>query len=115
MVTTGTGTAGAPTFSGNTMTVPLTGVADVQTLTITLSNITDEFAQVIPSVAVSASFLIGDTTGDKSVNSADISQTKSKSGQGVTASNFRNDVNIDNNINSADISSVKSRSGHGIP
>jgi hypothetical protein len=32
--------------------------------------------------------LLGDTTGDNSVNSADISQTKSQSGNPVTNSNF---------------------------
>jgi hypothetical protein len=55
--------------------------------------------------------LIGDTTADTSVNSADISQTKSQSGQAVTNSNFREDVNVDGSLNSADISLVKSKSG----
>jgi hypothetical protein len=59
--------------------------------------------------------LIGDTTGDGGVNSADISQTKSQSGAPVTATNFREDVTLDGNINSADISLVKSRSGTALP
>ena len=114
-VTSGTGTAGSPTFLGNTMTVPLTGVSDVQTLTVTLTNVTNQFAQVIPSVAVSINVLAGDTTGDGTVNSADVSQTKSQSGQAVSISNFRSDVTVDNAINSADISVVKSQSGQGLP
>src|SRR5438477_8490263 len=36
-VTSGTGTAESPTVSINTMTVPLTGVSDGQTLTVTLT------------------------------------------------------------------------------
>ena len=59
--------------------------------------------------------LVGDTTGDRSVNSADISQTKSQSGQAVTTSNFREDVTADGSINSADISLVKSKSGTALP
>jgi hypothetical protein len=59
--------------------------------------------------------LPGDTNGDGSVNSVDISQTKSKSGQPVDATNFRTDLNTDGNLNSADISLVKSRSGSALP
>ena len=40
-VTAGTGTAGTPTFSGTTMTLPISGVTDVQTLTVTLNGVTD--------------------------------------------------------------------------
>jgi hypothetical protein len=59
--------------------------------------------------------LIGDTTGDGFVNSADISQAKSQSGNAVTSANFREDVNTDGFLNSADISLVKSKSGTALP
>jgi hypothetical protein len=59
--------------------------------------------------------LLGDTNGDGFVNSADIGQTKSQSGQPVTSSNFREDVNADGFINSADIGLVKSKSGTAVP
>ena len=64
--------------------------------------------------AIPMAVLVGDTTGDGSVNSADISQTKSRSGQELSASNFRSDVNTDGSINSADVSLVKSKSGTGL-
>ena len=64
--------------------------------------------------SASMGVLVGDTNGDGSVNSADIGQTKTKSGQTVDGSNFREDLNIDNSINSADVSLVKSRSGTGL-
>lgn len=115
-VTSGTGSvAGSPTFSGNTMSVNLTGVANVQTVTVTLSGVTDSFSQVYPSTAISASFLIGDTTGDSNVNSSDVSQTKSQSGNAVTSGNFREDVTVDGTLNSSDVSLVKSKSGTGLP
>ena len=59
--------------------------------------------------------LEGDTTGNGSVNSSDISQTKSQSGQTVSQTNFRTDVTTNNSINSSDISLVKSRSGTALP
>ena len=59
--------------------------------------------------------LFGDTTGEGSVNSADISQTKSRSGQTVTSTNFRSDVTVDGSLNSVDISLVKSKSGTALP
>ena len=111
MVTAGTGVAGMPTFSGNTMTVPLTGVTNAQTLTLTVSNVNG----LLPSASVNASFLTGDTTADGSVNSADIGQTKSQSGSPVSGSNFREDVNIDGSVHSADIGLVKSKSGTALP
>lgn len=61
------------------------------------------------------SVLVGDTNADGFVNSADISQTKSQSGNAVTNANFREDVNADGFINSADISLVKSKSGTVLP
>jgi hypothetical protein len=114
--TEGTGSvSGSPTFVDNTMTVNLTGVADVQKLTITLSNVTDSFSQVLADTAVSVNMLIGDTTGNKTVNSSDISQTKAQSGTTTTSANFREDVTANGTINSSDISLVKSRSGFGLP
>ena len=43
--------------------------------------------------------LIGGTTADKTVSSADISQTKGQVGQPVTNSNFREDVRSGGSIN----------------
>jgi hypothetical protein len=111
MVTTGTGVAGTPTFSGNTMTVPLTGISNAQTVTLTVSNVNG----LLPSASVNLGFLIGDTTADGSVNAGDIGQTKSQSGNAVTAANFREDVNLDGSINAGDIGLVKSKSGTGLP
>jgi hypothetical protein len=59
--------------------------------------------------------LTGDTTADTFVNSTDIAQTKSQSGQLVTSSNFREDVTVDGNLNSTDIALVKSKSGTALP
>ena len=115
-VTGGTGTvSGSPTFSGNTMTVNLTGVTDVQTLAVTLSGVTDSFSQVLPNTTVNANFLLGDTTGNRSVNASDVGQTKSQSGAPVTAANFRTDLNANGAINASDVGQAKATSGNSIP
>ncbi len=114
-VTTGTGSvSGSPTFSGNTMTVNLTGVIDVQRIAVTLSGVTDSLANVLPSTAVSMTALIGDTSGSSSVNGTDLGQVKAQSGATANATNFREDVNASGVVNGTDIGIVKARSGNGV-
>ncbi|MDQ3197831.1 MAG: YCF48-related protein [Verrucomicrobiota bacterium] len=114
-VTSGTGTAGTPVFSGTTMTVPLSGVADVQKLTVTLTGVTDVSSQVLPSTPVSLNVLIGDTNGDKSVDTTDVTLTRGQVGMAVTGSNFRDDVRVDGTITSADVKQVRTAVGHSLP
>ena len=115
-VTGGTATvSGSPSFAGNTMRVNLSGVADAQTVTVTLSNVTGSFSQVLPDTAFSVSCLIGDTNGDRVVNSGDSLQTRNRSGQATDATNFRSDVNVDGVVNSGDSFIVRSRSGTSLP
>ncbi|MBA3544161.1 MAG: hypothetical protein H0T83_06955 [Chthoniobacterales bacterium] len=94
-------------------TVNVAGVTSGQYITLTLLGVNDGVNT--NDVAVRMGVLVGDTTGDGSVNSTDIGQTKSKSGQAVDSTNFRNDVNTDANLNSADIGLVKSKSGTALP
>jgi hypothetical protein len=112
-VTSGTGSVNGLLVSGSTVTVNLTGVANAQKVTVTLFSVTD--GTNASNVLVPMGVLLGDTTADRSVNSADIGQTKSQSGHVVTSSNFREDVTVDGSINSADIGLVKSKSGTALP
>lgn len=115
-VASGVGTVlGSPTFSGNTMTVNLTGVTDVQTLGVMLANVTDNTAQVLPNTTVSLNFLIGDASGNGSVNGSDVGQVKAAVAATVSAANFRNDVIANGNINSSDVGQTKATSGNFIP
>ncbi len=115
-ITAGIGSvAGSPVFNGNTMTVNLSGVADVQKITVTLSNVTDSFAQVLANTPVSMNVLIGDANVSKTVNASDIGMTKAQSGLTVTAANFRSDVNANGVVNGSDIGSVKAATGHTVP
>ena len=116
-VTTQTGgsVSGSPVFSGNTATVNLTGVTNLQQIAITLSGITDSFSQVLPDQTVNMKVLVGDTSGDGVVNSADVTQTSRQSGQVADASNCREDLTLDGTINSADVTLVRRQSGNALP
>jgi hypothetical protein len=112
-ISSGTGTVSSTTVSGNQVFVNLTGIANAQTIVITLFGVND--GANTGNVSILMGVLLGDTTANGSVNSSDISQTKSKSGQAVTSANFRQDVTINGTVNSSDISLVKSKSGTALP
>jgi hypothetical protein len=115
-VTTGTGSvSGNPTFSGNAMTVSLTSVTDAQKITVTLHNVSDASSHVLPDTNISMNVLLGDVTGNKTVNASDVAQLKTQSGLPVSATNFRSDVIANGAINSSDVSMVKTRSGTNLP
>ena len=95
--------------------VNLTGVGNAQVITVSVSNVHDADGNSSASISAAMRVLLGDTTGSGAVNSSDISQTKSQSGQAVTSSNFRQDVTVSGSINSSDISLVKSKSGSALP
>lgn len=102
-------------MSGTELWVNLTGVANAQTVTVTLTNVADSLGQPLPDTAVSAGFLLGDSSGDGSVNSGDATITRNRSGQATDATNFRSDYNTDGIINSGDATIVRARSGTFIP
>ena len=113
-VASGIGSITSATGSGTTtLTVNLTGVTNAQTITITLASVNDGIS--ISDIAIPMGILIGDTNGDRLVNSGDSTQTKNRAGQPAGATNFRSDVNEDGVINSGDSSVVKSRAGTSLP
>jgi glucose/arabinose dehydrogenase len=103
--------------SGNTRQyiVNLTGVANAQYITVTLTNIIDVAGNGSSAASATMGVLAGDATANGMVNSSDISEVQSQSGQLVTANNFRDDVTVNGTINSSDISLVQSQSGMALP
>jgi len=114
-VTGGSGSVSSVGFAGKTMTVKLTGVADVQKITVTLSDVTSGASQVLPDTSVSANMLIGDVDKSKAVNNADVMLTRGQIGVAVGAGNFREDVDVSGAISSADVSAVRANLGHSLP
>jgi hypothetical protein len=103
-ITTSCGVIDSTSAAGNELSIHLTGVPNPTTCSVAVNSLT-----------IPISFLLGDTNADGAVNSGDISQTKSQSGQLVSLSNFREDLNVDGDLNSGDISVVKSKSGTALP
>jgi hypothetical protein len=114
-VTNGAGSVkGIPVFATNTMSVNLIEVTDMQTITVTLSGVTDSNSQVLADTAATMTLLFGDVTGSGGVNSSDVSEVQFNSGSPVTDLNARDDVNGNGVINSSDVSAVEAMSGHGL-
>jgi hypothetical protein len=109
----GVSNGGAVAVSGSTVTVPLTNVANAQTINVTLASVSTSAGS--GNIVIPMSILIGDTNADRSVNSGDAIQTRGRSGQSTEAGNFRSDVNADGAINGGDAVIVRSRSGTNLP
>ncbi len=117
-VTSGTGSVSSATINANDARqyiVNLTGVTNAQVVSVSLTTVVDRTNRVLGAFSVSMGVLIGDTTGNGSVNTSDIGQIKSESGNAVTASNFREDLTADGSISAGDVALAKSRSGTVLP
>jgi hypothetical protein len=112
-VTTGTGSVTNASVIGSQVTINLTGVANAQQIVLTVSSVND--GANTNNVIIPMRVLLGDTTGNSSVNSSDVSQTKGQVGQAVTSSNFRTDVNLSGTISASDVATVKAKVGTVIP
>jgi hypothetical protein len=115
----GTGTVSGITVDqtgpGSTVTVDLAGVSDVQSITLTLDNVSD--GSNAGDIEVNMSVLIGDAQGigNYSVGAGDISFVKGEASPGtVDSTNFRADLTVNGSINAGDISAVKGKSGNGL-
>ncbi len=116
LISSGLGTIiGPPQFSRKTMTVNLTGVADVQTLGVTLSGVTSKAGLVAADAVVLVNMLIGDTTGDNVVDQGDLKRTGRQAGRPVRRGNFRSDVVSDGVIDASDLSAIDSHLGNHLP
>jgi len=112
-VTSGTGSVSSFSVSGSQVTVNLTGVTNIQRITVTLFNVND--GTHMGNVPVSMGVLVGDVNGNASVNASDVSLTKSRVGQPVSGSNFREDVNASGTITATDVALVKAKVGTALP
>ena len=112
-VTSGTGSVSNFSVGGSQVTVNLTGVTNVQRITVTLFNVND--GTHMGNVPISMGVLIGDVNGNAAVNASDVSLTKSQVGNAVSGSNFREDVNANGLLNSVDVALVKSKVGTALP
>ena len=106
--------SGIASISGNVVTVALSGINDLQVLTITLNGVTDIGGGTLSPI-LAMKMLQGDVNGGSSVNITDINLVKAGSGAIVDATNFRRDVNASGTINISDVNITKSKSGNFLP
>ena len=107
------GSAGSVSYSsGNSVvTIPLTGVANAQRLSLHLSGIQPGNG----TLDIPFNLLTGDVNRDNAVNALDIGQVKTRSGQTVDQTTMSYDVNSDGLINTSDQTATKSWSGATLP
>ncbi|HEY0368962.1 MAG TPA: dockerin type I domain-containing protein, partial [Chthoniobacterales bacterium] len=105
----GTANVASSSVDGSTVTVNLTNVSNAQIVRINLNGTNNGTA--VADVPVYFGALVGDSNNDGTVNSADATQTRNRSGQTVDASNFRSDGNLDGVVNSADATIIRNNSG----
>ena len=116
-VTMGTGCIGSEgvctgnvTVNGNIVTIPLTNIANAQTINVTLYSVNG-----IGNIVIPMGLLAGDVNANRTVNAADVSQAKSLIGRSVDQTNFESDVNANGSINAGDVSIIKLNLGTGLP
>ena len=98
-------------ISGNDVVVTLSGIADNQRITLTLSDVNGPGF----TTAVALGFLVGDVNDSSSVNASDISAVKARANKPVDTANYRFDLNASGVIDGTDVSAAKARSGRTIP
>ena len=113
-VTSGVGSVVNATGNGtNTITVNLTGVANAQYLTVKLG-CTDDGVN-IGDVSVTMGVLLGDASGDGTVQAGDTIIVRNLSGTVTTQPTAPADVNVDGVINVSDTIIVRGANGSALP
>ena len=100
-VTEGTAALDVPNLSGSDVIVELTGVANQQYVTISLTNVAST-ATVGGSGTVRIGFLLGDVSQNRVVSVADLGLVNQQLAQPVTAANYLKDVNVSGTLTLAD-------------
>jgi hypothetical protein len=111
-VVSGTATVGTLSFSGNSITAPLTGVTVSEVVTLHVQNVNGDG---LPHGDIPFGFLTGDADASRTVAPADKGLVQSQIQQPVTSANFREDLDADGQINSADVQVVRTNAGNSIP
>lgn len=114
-VAVGTASPGSASFSGTTMTIPLSGVANAQTLQVNLSDVVAEDGGTLPSGVLSLRVLRGDVNGNGSVSGSDVNTVKAAVGSTPDSTRFTTDVNASGSVSGADVNITKAAVGSSVP
>jgi hypothetical protein len=117
-VTSGSGTVASSNIDSNdahVYIVNLTGVANAQVITLSLTNVHDSAGDFSSNVSVQMGVLLGDINASGRVDSADVSLVRQQTLQPVTSSNFRDDINASGRIDAADVSVARQQTLTSLP
>jgi Dockerin type I domain/NHL repeat len=117
-VTNGTGSVASSNIDSNdahNYIVSLTGVANAQIITVSLTNMTDAAGNSSPAVTAQMGVLLGDVNATGRVDAADVSLVRQQTLQPIDSSNFREDVNASGRIDAADVSVARQQTLTSLP
>jgi len=101
----------ALSFSGNEVSVSLSGLPDLKRVAITLSGVNGVYS---PPQATMG-FMVGEITGNRAINASDISFARAQIGKPLSQFNFVADLDAMGAITQADVNAIKARSGSVLP
>ncbi len=101
-ISEGIAASGAPTISGNDVIVPVSGAADAQYMTVSLTNVTSADSSTGGGGGIRVGLLAGDASLNRQVTVADVGITNSFILFAVGESNFHVDINADGRFTVAD-------------
>jgi hypothetical protein len=115
LVTEGTAVAGVPTFSGSEMTVTLTGVSNVQYVTVAVSSVVAADGGSGGTGTGRVGYLAGDVNQNRVVTLADLGFVNAQLAQSVKASNFLMDVNASGTLSLTDLGLTNTKLTNALP
>jgi len=95
--------------------VNLTGVTNAQTITVSLTNVTDSAGNSSAGISTALGVLLDDVNANGVVSNTDVAAVKAEVAAPVTPANFRNDVNANGVISNTDVSMTKAQVGTQLP
>jgi hypothetical protein len=114
-VVEGVATAGALTFSGNSVIAPLTAVADQQYVTLSLSGVMAAGGSTAGNALVRTGFLAGDVNQNRVATVGDAGAVNTYLSQPVTIANFVLDINASGALTIADKGIVNANLTKALP
>jgi deoxycytidylate deaminase len=117
-VTTGVGSVATSNIDSNdahNYIVNLTGVANAEVITVSLSDVSDSAGDFSPAVSIQMAILLGDVNSSRRVDAADVSLVRQQTLQPLTSSNFRADINTSGRIDAADVSIARQQTLTSVP
>ncbi len=114
-VADGAATAGAPVISDNVASVDLTGIADLQYVTLAVTGVTAADGGTGGNASVRIGFLAGDANQNRAVTLADVFAVNAALAQPANPATFLRDVNVSGSVTLADILFVNARLTQVLP